>query len=56
MIPDQRFLVWWERELTVKAASPDDAHRPLEKSHDLAACLNSVESRKVRPDCGWWSI
>ena len=44
------YLVWWERELTVEAANPDDAHRPLEKSHNLAASLSEVETRQVRPD------
>ena len=24
------YLVWWERELTVEAANPDDAHRELD--------------------------
>jgi len=44
------YLAWWERELTVEAANPDDAHRPLEKSHNLAASLSHVETRQVRPD------
>ncbi len=44
------YLVWWERELTVEAANPDDAHRRLEKSHNLAASLSHVETRKVRND------
>lgn len=44
------YLVWWERELTVEAAHSDDAHRPLEKSHCLAASLSHVETRQVRPD------
>jgi hypothetical protein len=44
------YLVWWERELTVEAAHPDDAHRPLEKSHNLAASLSHVETRQVRND------
>jgi transposase len=44
------YLVWWERELTVEAANPDDAHRPLEKSHQLAASLSHVEMRQVRND------
>jgi len=44
------YLVWWERELTVEAANPDDAHRPLEKRHHLAASLSHVETRQVRPD------
>ena len=44
------YLVWWARELTVEAASPDDAHRPLENSHHLAASLSHVETRQVRDD------
>ena len=44
------YLPWWERELTVEAANPDDAHRRLEKSHNLAASLSHVETRQVRPD------
>jgi transposase len=44
------YLAWWERELTVEAANRDDAHRPLEKMHNLAASLSHVERRQVRPD------
>ena len=44
------YLVWWEREMTVEAVNPDDAHRPLDKSHHLAASLSHVETRQVRPD------
>jgi hypothetical protein len=44
------YLAWWERELTMAAANPDDAHRPLDKGHDLAASLSHVETRQVRPD------
>jgi hypothetical protein len=44
------YLAWWERELTVEPASADDAHRPLEKSHNLAASLSYMEHRQVRPD------
>lgn len=44
------YLVWWEREMTVEPASADDAHRKLEKSHNLAASLSYVETRQVRPD------
>jgi transposase-like protein len=47
---DQDYLVWWERELTVEPANPDDAHRPLGKSHNLAASLSHVETRQVRND------
>ena len=42
--------MWWERELTVEPAHSDDAHRPLEKSHNLAASLSHVETRQVRND------
>src|ERR1035438_3002302 len=41
------YLAWWEREMTVEAGNPDDAHRPLEKSHNLAASLSHVETRQV---------
>lgn len=44
------YLVWWDRELTVEAENSDDAHRPLEKSHNLPASLSHVETRQVRPD------
>jgi DNA-binding Lrp family transcriptional regulator len=44
------YLVWWERKRTVAAANPDDAHRALDKSHNLAASLSHVETRQVRPD------
>ncbi len=44
------YLAWWERELTVEAAHPDDAHRRLDKSHNLEASLSHVETRQVRPD------
>jgi transposase len=44
------YLVWWERELTVEPDNTDDAHRPLEKSHNLAASLSHVEMRQVRND------
>jgi transposase len=44
------YLAWWEREMTVETANADDAHRPLEKCHDLAASLSFVETRQVRPD------
>jgi hypothetical protein len=47
---DEEYLLWWERELTVEAANSDDAHRPLDKSHNLAASLSHVEMRQVRND------
>jgi transposase len=44
------YLVWWEREMTVEPANADDAHRRLEKSHNLAASLSHVETRQVGQD------
>jgi kynurenine formamidase len=44
------YLVWWERELTVEPMSADNAHRALEKGHNLAASLGHVETRQVRND------
>jgi hypothetical protein len=44
----EKYLPWWERELTVKPANSDDAHRRLEESHNLAASLSHVEKRQVR--------
>lgn len=46
----EHYLAWWERELTREPDNPDDAHRPLEKSHHLAASLSHVEMREVRND------
>ena len=34
----------------MEPAHPDDAHRPLDKSHNLAASLSHVETRQVRND------
>src|SRR5436305_239586 len=47
---EEEYLVWWERAMTVEAANPDDAHRPLDKSQHLAASLSHVETRQVRND------
>lgn len=47
---EESYLVWWERELTVEPAHPDDAHRPLDQSHSLGASLSHVEMRQVRND------
>jgi hypothetical protein len=47
---EETYLVWWERELTVEPAHSDDAHRSLDKSHNLAASLSHVETRQVRND------
>src|SRR5713101_1241605 len=47
---ETEFIPWWNRTLTVAPASPDDAHRPLDKQHCLAASLSSVETRQVHND------
>ncbi len=47
---EESYLVWWQRELTAEPAHPDDAHRPLDKSHSLEASLSHVERRQVRND------
>ena len=47
---ETEFLPWWQRNLTVAPRDSEDAHRPLEKEHDLAAILSHVESRIVKSD------
>ncbi len=47
---DEDYLAWWEREMTVEPANKYDAHRGLEKGHNLAASLSHVEIRQVRND------
>jgi biotin operon repressor len=47
---ETEFLPWINATLAVAPASADDAHRPLEKQHDLAAILSQVESRRVNND------
>ena len=47
---ETHYLPWWQRNLTVEAREAEDAHRPLEKGHDLAAILSHVESRIVQTD------
>ena len=49
-LPGNRVLPWVNDTLAVTPANPDDAHRPLEKQHDLAAILSHVESRQVNND------
>jgi hypothetical protein len=44
---ETEFLPWVNQTIAVVPASPDDAHRPLEKHHDLAAILSHVETRQV---------
>ena len=47
---ETEFVPWVNRTLAVAPASADDAHRPLEKHHDLAAILSHVEPRRVNND------
>jgi transposase len=47
---ETEFLPWVNATLAVAPAHADDAHRPLEKQHNLAAILSHVESRQVNND------
>lgn len=47
---EKEYLPWWNKTCTVTPASADDAHRPLEQDHDLAAILSHVETRQVKND------
>jgi transposase len=47
---ETEFLPWWQKNLTLDPRDAEDAHRPLEKGHDLAAILSDVESRIVKTD------
>jgi DNA-binding Lrp family transcriptional regulator len=47
---ETEFLPWVNATLAVVPASADDAHRPLEKQHDVAAILSHVERRRVNND------
>jgi hypothetical protein len=47
---EEDYLPWCNATLAVAPASADDAHRPLEKHHNLAAILSHVEKRQVAND------
>jgi len=47
---EKEYLPWWNKTCTVVPRQEDDAHRPLEKQHDLMAILSHVESRQVKQD------
>ena len=47
---ETEFLPWCNETIAVVPAHADDAHRPLQKHHDLAAILSHVESRHVNND------
>jgi len=44
---ETEFIPWWNRTLILAPARADDAHRPLDKNHCLAASLSYVETRQV---------
>ena len=47
---EREFLPWWNRQLVVRPANPEDAHRKLNSHYDLAAILSHVETRQVKND------
>jgi hypothetical protein len=47
---ETEFIPWWNQTLAVAPAEPQDAPRPLEKSHHLEAILSHVETRKIKTD------
>jgi transposase len=47
---ENEFLPWVNSTIAVVPAHPDDAHRPLDQQHDLAAILSHVEKRRVNDD------
>lgn len=47
---EQKFLPWWNQNLTVIPVQSVDAHRALGPDHDLASILSSVETRQVTGD------
>src|SRR5580658_5023696 len=47
---ETEFVPWVNTTLAVAPAHADDAHRPLEKHHDLTAILSHVEGRRVNND------
>ena len=49
-VPEKTFLPWFNRRCTVKAQSPNDAHRRLHPSMNLAAILSVQEQRTVAGD------
>jgi len=47
LLTEKVFLPWWKAHCTVKPDHPDDAHRPLDPTHNLDASLSIVEHRKI---------
>jgi hypothetical protein len=50
VVLDKAFLPWFNRNCTTQPASPNDAHRPLGPSMNLAAILCRHDQRKVAND------
>src|SRR5260370_6591545 len=47
---ETEFLPWWNQHLKVLPNNSTDAHRPLDREHDLAASLSLLETRQVTND------
>jgi hypothetical protein len=47
---ETKFLPWFNRRCVAKASSPNDAHRALGRTHDLAAILSHQTMRVVAND------
>ena len=47
---EQQYLPMWNGRFLREAKNPADAHRPLDKDHDLAAILSQMEERVVDND------
>jgi len=47
---EKTFTPWFNRRCVVKPSSPNDAHRPPGKGHDLSSILSVQESRVVGND------
>jgi transposase InsO family protein len=47
---DKTFLPWFNECCTVRPVSPNDAHRPLHRSMNLASVLSVQDKRKVTND------
>ena len=47
---EQKFSPWFNRWCSVEPASPNDAHRPLHPSLNLASILSAQEQRRVAND------
>lgn len=49
-VVDKVFIPWFNQKCTVKAGNLNDAHRALDKNHDLAVILSTQEKRRVGND------